>query len=90
MDDNGKLIKQEYLSDIDEYGTYDSSGTIFYDENEEPFYKYYYVTSGSRFTFYLRDNGKIRWICDIGGMAYSAMEGNDDTEVGMLYKIYRF
>ena len=90
LDDNGKLIKQEYLSDIDEYGTYDSSGTIFYDENEEPFYKYYYVTSGSRFTFYLRDNGKLRWICDIGGMAYSAMEGNDDTEVGMLYKIYRF
>ena len=90
LDDNGKLIKQEYLSDIDEYGTYDSSGTIFYDENEEPFYKYYYVTSGSRFTFYLRDNGKIRWICDIGGMAYSAMEGNDDTEVGMLYKVYRY
>lgn len=90
LDDNGKLIKQEYTSNVEEYGTYDSSGVIFYDDNEYPFYKYYYVTSGSRFTFYLRDNGNINWICDIGGMAYSAMEGNDDVEVGMLFKIYRF
>ena len=89
-DDTGKLIKQEYTSDMEEYGTYDSTGVIYYGENEAPFYKYYYVTSGSRFTFYLRDNEKLKWICDIGGMAYSGMEGNDDIEIGMLFKIYRY
>lgn len=89
-DDNGKLIKQEYTSDMDVYGTYDSTGVIYYDENEDPFFKYYYVTSGSRFTFYLRDNEKLKWICDIGGMAYSGMEGNDDIEIGTLFKIYRY
>lgn len=89
-DTEGNLIKRTYSSDANEYGTYDSTGTIYYDKDMMPFYKYYYVTSGEHSTFYIREDGKLKWICDFGGMAYSGMEGNDNIEIGIDFKIYQF
>lgn len=89
-DAENTLIKRTYTSDSLEYGTYDSTGTIYYDEDMMPFCKTYYVTSGDRTTFYIREDGTLKWICDFGGMAYSGMEGNDNIEIGIDFKIYQF
>ena len=50
--ENGKIIRAKYSYDPQEYGTYNSSGTLYYDGQERHFYKNYHVTSGSRYTFY--------------------------------------
>ena len=89
--ENGKLLKVEYSSDSEEYGTYNSSGTLYYDSNERPFYKSYYVTSGSKYMFYLYDEkGKLTQIYDFGGMAYKGLEENPDIEIGVDFKTYIF
>ena len=89
--EDGKIVKVEYSSDSEEYGTYNSSGTLYYDSQERPFYKSYYVTSGSKYMFYLYDEeGNLMQIFDFGGMSYKSLEENPDIEIGVDFKTYIF
>lgn len=89
--EDGKLVKVEYSSDSEEYGTYNSSGTLYYDSQERPFYKSYYVTSGSKYMFYLyNEDGDLMQIIDFGGMAYKELEENPNIEIGVDFKTYIF
>ena len=86
--EDGKLVKAEYSSDPKEYGTYDSTGVVYYDENERPVLKEYYTTSGNRYMAYVYEENKLVMICDFGGMAYKGMDDDPDTEIGMDFSIY--
>lgn len=86
--EDGKLASAEYSSDPKEYGTYDSTGVVYYDENERPVLKEYYTTSGTRYMAYVYEENKLVMICDFGGMAYKGMDDDPDTEIGMDFSIY--
>ena len=86
--EDGKLVKAEYSSDPQEYGTYDSTGVVYYDESERPVLKEYYTTSGNRYMAYVYEDDKLVMICDFGGMAYKGMDDDPDTEIGMDFSIY--
>lgn len=90
-DDNGATIKVEYSSDTFTYGTYNSSGTLYYDSLERPVYRDYYVTSGRRCSYYIYDDqGEISQILDFGGMPYKGLEENDDIAIGVDFEVYMF
>lgn len=90
-DDNGAIIKVEYQSDPAENGTYNSTGVVFMDEKERPLYREYYVTSGSRVTYYFYDdNGNLTQCLDFGGMPYKGLEDNSDIAIGVDCQIYFF
>ena len=86
--EDGKLASAEYSSDPQEYGTYDSTGVVYYDESERPVLKEYYTTSGNRYMVYVYEEDKLVMICDYGGMAYKGMDDDPDTEIGMDFSIY--
>ena len=90
-DDNGSVIKVEYSSDSYEYGTYNSSGELYYDSKGRPLYRYYYVTDGSRYSFYLYDKkDSLEQYYDFGGMCYKGLDENPDIEIGIELDTYRF
>lgn len=90
-DTDGKVVKVKYDSDPFEYGTYNSTGTLYYDSKERPFYRDYMVTSGGRRCFYFYDeHGKISQILDFGGMCYKGLEENDDIGIGVDFEVYMF
>lgn len=86
--EDNKLIKAEYNSDPEEYGTYNSTGVLYYDEKEQPILKEYYSTEGTRYMAYIYDDNNLAMICDFGGMAYKGLEGFPETEIGMDFKVY--
>jgi len=86
--ESDKLVKAEYSSDSQKYGTYNSEGVLYYDESERPILKEYYTTSGTRYMAYVYDEDKLVMICDFGGMAYMTLESNNDIEIGMNYSVY--
>lgn len=89
--DEGQVVKVEYTSDQYEYGTYNSSGEVFLDEKGRPLFRDYYVTSGSRFSYYLyNEDDELVQIFDFGGMAYKGLDSNPDIEIGILFDIYLF
>ena len=89
--DNNKIVKVEYSADPKEHGTYNSSGTVYYDEQERPFYKSYYSTSGTRYTIYLYNTeGDLNQIFDFGGLPYKELEGNPSLDIGIDVTIYFF
>ncbi len=84
-------MKVEYSADSKEYGTYNSSGTVYYDERERPFYKSYYSTSGTRYTIYLYNTeGDLNQIFDFGGLPYKELEGDPSLDIGIDVTIYFF
>ena len=88
-DANNKLVKAEYQADPKKYGTYNSTGTLYYDENERPVMKSYYVTSGSADMIYVYDdNGELEMICEFGGMPYGPLEEYPGAEIGFKFSIY--
>ena len=88
-DANNKLVKAEYQADPEKYGTYNSTGTLYYDENERPVMKSYYVTSGSADMIYVYDdNGELEMICEFGGMPYGPLEEYPGAEIGFKFSIY--
>ena len=90
-DDNGATVKVEYTTDPQENGTYNSSGEVFMNAKEMPLYRVYYVTDGSRVSYYLYDEqGKLEQCLDFGGMAFKGMEENPDIEIGVDCQIYLF
>ena len=89
--DNNKMVKVDYSADPKEYGTYNSSGTVYYDERERPFYKSYYSTSGTRYTIYLYNTeGDLNQIFDFGGLPYKELEGDPSLDIGIDVTIYFF
>lgn len=89
--DEGQVVKVEYSSDSYEYGTYNSSGDVFFDEEGRPLYRDYYVTSGCRLSYYLyNEDDELVQIFDFGGMAYTGLDSNPDIEIGVLFDIYLF
>lgn len=89
--DNNKIVKVEYSADSKEYGTYNSSGIVYYDEQERPFYKSYYSTSGTRYTIYLYNaDGEVAQIFDFGGLSYKRLQGNPNLDIGIDVIIYFF
>ncbi len=90
-DDNGKVVKVKYDSDPFEHGTYNSTGILYYDSKERPFYRDYMVTNGGRRCYYFYDGqGALSQILDFGGMPYKGMEGNDDISIGVDFEAYTF
>ena len=90
-DDDGSIVKVEYDSDAYEYGTYNSSGELYFDDKERPLYRLYYVTSGSRFCYYLyNDNDELVQIFDFGGMPYKGLEENPEIAIGVDLSTYIF
>lgn len=88
--DEGKTVKVEYSWDAEEYGTTNSTGVLYYDEEEMPLYREYYYTSGSKISFYLFEDGKLVQYFDFGGMAYSGLESNPDIETGIDFITFIF
>ena len=90
-DENGKLVKVNYYSDPFEHGTYNSTGILYYDSKERPFYRDYMVTNGGRRCYYFYDDrGELSQILDFGGMPYKGLKGNDDIAIGVDFKAYIF
>ncbi len=90
-DENDEIVKVEYTMDAEKYGTYNSSGELFYDNSGRPLYKEYYVTSGTRYTYYLyNEDDKLVQIFDFGGMAYTGLEDNPNIEIGIDFQTYIF
>ena len=90
-DEDGSIVKVEYDSDAYEYGTYNSSGELYFDDKERPLYRLYYVTSGSRFCYYLyNDNDELVQIFDFGGMPYKGLEENPEIAIGVDLSTYIF
>jgi len=87
-DESGKTVKAEYSTDPKEYGTYDSTGVVYYDESGRPVLKEYYTTSGNRYMAYVYEENELVMICDFGGMAYKGMDDDPDTEIGIDFSIY--
>ena len=89
--DDNKIVRVEYSSDPKEYGTYNSSGILYYDELERPFYKSYYSTSGTRYTIYLYNaEGEVAQIFDFGCLPYKELEGDPSLDIGIDVTIYFF
>ena len=89
--DDGTIAKVEYLSDSKTYGTYNSSGELYYDKKERPWYRYYYVTSGRKYCFYIfDDDDNILECLDFGGMPYKGLEANPDIAIGVDAEVYQF
>ena len=89
--DDNKIVRVEYSSDPKEYGTYNSSGILYYDELERPFYKSYYSTSGTRYTIYLYNaDGEVAQIFDFGCLPYKELEGDPSLDIGIDVTIYFF
>ena len=89
--DDNKIVRVEYSSDPKEYGTYNSSGILYYDELERPFYKSYYSTSGTRYTIYLYNaDGEVAQIFDFGFLPYKELEGDPSLDIGIDVTIYFF
>ena len=86
--EENRLIKAEYNSNPQKYGTYNSTGVIYYDENERAILREYYTTEGTKYTVYVYDDDNLVMICDFGGMAYKGLEGFSETEIGMDFKVY--
>ena len=78
-----------YSHDPKKYGTFNSTGTV-YEIATKPCYKHYYQTSGERYLFYFFDEEKLVRIVDFGGIAYTGLEDNPDTEYGIEVYIYYF
>ncbi|MCQ2483573.1 MAG: hypothetical protein MJ153_08820 [Clostridia bacterium] len=89
-DSDNKIISASYNVDSDEYGTFNSSGELFYDVNENVFYRRYYTTGGTRYSVYLFNEDKLYMYIDFGGTAYTGISGNPDIELGFDFKLYRF
>ncbi len=90
-DANGKIVKIKYDSDPFEHGTYNSTGILYYDSKERPFYRDYMITSGGRRCFYFYDGqGALSRIIDLGGMPYKGLKGNDDIAIGVDFEVYMF
>lgn len=90
-DDEGRIIRIDYSSDPKTYGTYNSSGELYFDGNEMPLYKVYYTTNGSRISYYLyNDKGEFTQFFDFGGMAYKGLDNNPDVEIGIDFETYIF
>ncbi len=90
-DENGATIKVEYNSDSQEYGTYNSEGTAYLDENGRVCFREYYTTSALRYTYYIyNDNNKLIQIFDFGGLPYKGLKENDDIGIGVDLKVYLF
>lgn len=87
-DNEGKLIKAEYSSDSQVYGSYNSEGVLYYDADENPELKRYYTTGGTRYMAYVYDENKLIMICDFGGNPYKSLDDNPNIELGMDFKIY--
>lgn len=87
-DNEGKLIKAEYSSDSQIYGSYNSEGVLYYDADENPELKRYYTTGGTRYMAYVYDENKLIMICDFGGNPYKSLDDNPNIELGMDFKIY--
>lgn len=84
VEEENKVV---YSSDANIYGTYNSSGELYYDENNRPLYKEYYTTGGTRISYYLYDsNGKLSQVYDFGGMAYKGLENDPEIEIGIDLK----
>ena len=89
--DDGTIAKVEYSSDDKTYGTYNSSGELYYDKKERPWYRYYYVTSGRKYCFYIfDDDDNILQCLDFGGMPYKGLEANPDIAIGVDVEVYQF
>jgi hypothetical protein len=86
--EENKLIKAEYASDDQIYGTYNSTGVLYYDENERAILREYYTTSGNRFLSYIYDDEKLTMICEFGGRAYKGLDDSSETEIGMDFMVY--
>lgn len=91
---DGSLNKVEYgfyYMDFDTHdrGSGDSTGTIYYDEQERIVHRDYYMTHGSHSCFYLyEENSKTPWAyIDTGGLAWS---GDDISEYGFGISVYIF
>lgn len=90
-DDEDRIIRIDYSSDPKTYGTYNSSGELYFDENEKPLYKVYYATNGTRISYYLyNDKGEFIQFFDFGGMAYKGLDNNPDVEIGIDFETYIF
>lgn len=89
-DENNNMVKVSYISDPEKYGTFNSSGVLFYDSQNRPLYREYYVTSGERISYYLYDENNPAVYYDFGGMAYKGMDSNQDIEIGVDLDVYVF
>ena len=90
-DDEGNIIKVEYSCDAHEYGTFNSTGTVYYDDNGNAVYREYYSTNGTRVSYYLyNDDNELIQYMDFGGMPYSGLESNPDIAIGVNFETYIF
>ena len=88
VEEENKIV---YSMDSQLYGTYNSSGELFLDENSRPLYKVYYTTNGTRISYYLYDsNGNLSHFYDFGGMAYKGLKNEYDIEIGIDLKVCIF
>ncbi len=87
--ENGSLSTAKYWCCPNTHGTWDSEGTIYYDEDGRMIYRNYYHTHGSHSCVYLYE-GEFRrpWAyIEFGGMAAS---GEDNYEYGMDIYVYLY
>lgn len=90
---NGMLEKVEYKHASKVYGTFGSSGRVFYDEQGRMVYESSYITHGTVYQFYLyHKDEKTPWACIcIDSMPYSDSEKDDyEYTYGNRYSIYLF
>ena len=63
-DDNGFLTESEYNLSQWTHGTYDSAGTIEYDEKGRMILNDYYITHGGHTDIFLyKDDSNLPWVC---------------------------
>lgn len=89
--DKGEIIQVKYSMDYNEYGTFNSSGVVFYDKKGRPLYRDYYVTSGGKYIYYLyNENDELIQCFDFGGMSYGGLDEKGDIEIGGKFETYIF
>lgn len=90
-DENEKLIKAKYSCDSYEYGTYNSSGEVYYNDSEQAVYRVFYNTSGDMNCYWLYDeNGALSKYLEYGGSPYTGLKENPGIYAGIDATIYYF
>lgn len=90
-DDNGKRIKANYSCDPSAYGTYNSSGTVLYDDYDQAIYRSFYYTAGDMIGYYFYDeNGMLFQYLEFGGAPYTGLSENPDIFAGIDATMYYF
>ncbi len=88
---DNKIEKVKYHSDPNVYGTYNDEGEVFFDKKGRPWFRDYYMTSGTKFSYYLyNEEDELIQYFDFGGMAYKGLEENNDIAIGVDFETYIF